>query len=137
MEAAGAISDRWNVSAGYTFRTSKDKDGHKFAADQPKHTLKLATDYRLGDRLTLGGAMRWQTGTDSMDFASDVEQPNVHQGSYAVFDLNASYALSEKADLTLSVNNILDRKYYATTGFYDTVVYGEDRSLELTLRARF
>ncbi|MFT3691344.1 hypothetical protein [Paenirhodobacter sp.] len=30
------------------------------------------------------------------------------------------------------MNNILDRKYDATTGFCDTVVHGEDRSLELT-----
>ncbi|MCV2447318.1 TonB-dependent siderophore receptor [Paracoccus sp. DMF] len=139
-EVAGAISDRWNVSAGYTFRTSKDKDGNRFAADQPKHTLKLATDYRLAalqDKLTVGGAMRWQSGTDSMDFASEVEQPNVHQGSYAVFDLNATYDLNDKTALSLSVNNIFDKKYYATTGFYDTVVYGDGRSAELTLRAKF
>lgn len=139
-EVAGAISDRWNVSAGYTFRTSKDKDGNRFAADQPKHTLKLATDYRLAalqDKLTVGGAMRWQSGTDSMDFASTVEQPSVHQGSYAVFDLNAKYDLNDRTELSLSVNNIFDKKYYATTGFYDTVVYGDKRSAELTLRAKF
>ncbi|KGJ12177.1 TonB-dependent siderophore receptor [Paracoccus versutus] len=140
LEAAGAINDRWNVSAGYTFRTSKDKDGNRFAADQPKHTLKLATDYRLAgmfdDKLTVGGAMRWQSGTDSMDFDTDVNV-NVHQGSYAVFDLNASYQVTDKTELTLSVNNILNEKYYATTGFYDTVVYGDERSAELTLRAKF
>ncbi len=140
-EVAGAINDRWNVSAGYTFRTSKDADGNKLYADQPQHTLKLATDYRvaglLDDKMTVGGAMRWQSGTDSMNFTSELEQPNVHQGSYAVFDLNTSYEIGENADLTLSVNNITNKKYYATTGFYDTVVYGEERSAELTLRARF
>lgn len=140
IEAAGAISDRWKLSAGYTFRTSKDKDGDKLYADQPKHTLKLATDYRLDafeDRLVVGGAMRWQSGTDSMDFTSDVEQPNVHQGSYAVFDLNAKYDLNDKTEVAFSINNILNKKYYATTGFYDTVVYGDERSAELTLRAKF
>ncbi|CAM3205697.1 outer-membrane receptor for ferric coprogen and ferric-rhodotorulic acid [Paracoccus aminovorans] len=140
VEAAGAINDRWNVSAGYTYRTSKDQDGNKLYADQPQHTLKLATDYRLAalqDKLTLGGAMRWQSGTDSMDFTSELEQPNVHQGSYAVFDLNAKYDLNDKTALSLSVNNIFDKKYYATTGFYDTVVYGDGRSAELTLRAKF
>lgn len=141
LEAAGAINERWNVSAGYTYRTSKDKDGNRLRADQPRHTLKLATDYRLAgvldEKLRLGGAMRWQSGTDSMDFTSEAEQPNVHQSSYAVFDLNAAYELSEQAELTLTVNNVLDKKYYATTGFYDTVVYGDGRSAELTLRAKF
>lgn len=138
-EVAGAVNDRWNVSAGYTFRSSKDGDGRRYAADQPKHTLKLATDYRLAalqDKLTVGGAMRWQSGTDSMDFDTDVNV-NVHQGSYAVVDLNASYDISDTTELTFSVNNVTNKKYYATTGFYDTVVYGDDRSAELTLRAKF
>ncbi|SMG55625.1 TonB-dependent siderophore receptor [Paracoccus sp. J56] len=141
VELAGAISDRWNISGGYTFRTSEDKDGKRFAADQPKHTLKIATDYRLAgildEKLTLGGAMRWQSGTDSMNFASDSQQTNVHQGSYAVFDLNARYELTDKTELSLSVNNVFDKEYYATTGFYGRVVYGEPRSAELTLRAKF
>lgn len=140
LEAAGAITDRWNVSGGYTFRISKDKDGNPLYVDQPRHSLKLATDYRLAalqDKLTVGAAVRWQSKTDSMDFTSDVEQPNVHQGSYAVYDLNATYDISDKTALTLSVNNVLNKKYYATTGFYDTVVYGDERSAEITLRARF
>lgn len=141
LEVAGAINDRWNVSGGYTFRISKDKDGVELYTDQPRHTLKLATDYRvaglLDDKLTVGGAMRWQSATESMKFASEVELPSVHQGSYTVFDLNASYELNDKTELSLSVNNILDKKYYATTGFYDTVVYGEGRTAELTLRAKF
>lgn len=141
LEAAGAINDRWNVSAGYTFRLSKDQDGNELYMDQPRHTLKLATDYRvagiLDDKLTLGGALRWQSGTDSLDFNSDVEQPNVHQGSYSVYDLNASYEISDQTELSLSVNNLFNKKYYATTGFYDTVVYGDGRSAEITLRKRF
>lgn len=141
LEAAGAINDRWNISAGYTYRESEDKDGNALYVDQPKHTLKLATDYRvagfLDDKLTVGGAMRWQSETDSMNFASDVEQASVHQGSYTVYDLNLAYEVNDKAELSLSVNNVLDKKYYATTGFYDTVVYGDGRSAELTLRAKF
>ena len=39
--------------------------------------------------------------------------------------------------LTLSVNNIFDEKYYASTGFYNTVNYGEGVGAELMLRARF
>lgn len=140
LETAGAITERWNISAGYTFRSSKDSDGNRFAGDQPKHTLKLATDYRLAalhDKLTLGGAMRWQSDTDSMSFGAEDATANVHQGSYAVFDLNARYALNDKTELALSVNNVTDKTYYATTGFYDTVVYGEGRSAELTLRTSF
>ena len=71
-----------------------------------------------------------------MVFESEIEQPSVRQDPYAVFDLNAQYDLSADTVLTLSVNNVLDEKYYATTGFYDTVVYSDGISAEL-LCARF
>ncbi|AGT08609.1 TonB-dependent siderophore receptor [Paracoccus aminophilus] len=140
LEAAGAINDRWNVSGGYTYRSSKDNNGIKRYVDQSAHTLKLATDYRvaniLDDKLTLGGAVRWQSATDSMVF-TQTSGPNVHQGSYSVWDLNAAYDINDKAEVILSVNNLFDKKYYATTGFYSTVVYGDQRSAEITLRAKF
>ena len=141
LELAGAINEYWNASLGYTYRYSEDNDGEELYTDQPRNTLKAATDYRipgfLQERLTIGGAMRWQSGTESMVFESDFEQPSVPQDPYAVFDLNANYDLTEQTVLTLSVNNVLNEKYYATTGFYDTVVYGEGISAELMLRARF
>jgi outer membrane receptor for ferric coprogen and ferric-rhodotorulic acid len=141
IEAAGAINERWNASLGYTYRYSTDQDDNELYTDQPRNTLKAATDYRvpgiLDDRLTVGGAIRAQSGTDSMVFESEIEQPSVHQNPYAVFDVNAQYDLTEDTVLTLSVNNVFDEKYYATTGFYDTVVYGDGISAELMLRARF
>lgn len=141
IEAAGAVTDRWKVSLGYTYRYSKDRDGVELYTDQPRNTLKLATDYRVAgfadDRLTVGGAMRWQSGTESLIWSSVAETPNVHQASYTVFDLTASYEIDAKTGIYLAVNNLLDKKYYATTGFYDTVVYGDGRSVELTLRKRF
>lgn len=138
LEAAGAISDRLEVSAGYTFRLSKDDDDQELYVDQPRHTLKLAANYDLTERLSIGGAMRWQSGTDSIEVSySDTNAPSVHQGSYAVADLSASYDVNDDTSLTLTVNNVLRKKYYATTGFYDTVVYGEDISAELALRAKF
>lgn len=141
LEIAGAITERWNASLGYTYRYSTDDDDNELYTDQPRNTLKAATDYRvpgfLQERLTIGGAMRWQSGTDSLVFQSEFEQPSVRQDPYAVFDLNATYDVTEQTVLSLSINNILDEKYYATTGFYDTVVYGDGVSAELMLRARF
>ncbi len=139
VEAAGAINDRWNVSFGYTYASSEDDDGNRVNTDTPRNTLKAATDYRIAgvlqDRLTVGGAVRWQSAIDSMPWDGDL--PNIEQDAYAVFDVNASYDLTEQSVLTLSVNNVLDEKYYASTGFYNTVIYGEGLQAELMLRARF
>lgn len=142
LEFAGALSERWNASLGYTYRYATDDDDNELQTDQPRNTLKAATDYRipgfLQDRVTIGGAMRWQSGTESIAFETDdFEQPSVRQDPYAVFDLNATYDVTDQTVLSLSVNNVLDEKYYATTGFYDTVVYGDGIGAELMLRSRF
>lgn len=139
LEAAGAINERWNMSFGYTYASSEDNDGNRVNTDTPRNTLKAATDYRipgvLQERLTVGGAVRWQSAIDSMPW--DGNLPNIEQDAYAVFDVNASYDVSDSTVLTLSVNNVTDEKYYASTGFYNTVIYGDGLSAELMLRARF
>ncbi|HMQ92284.1 MAG TPA: TonB-dependent siderophore receptor [Amaricoccus sp.] len=139
LEMAGAINERWNVSGGFTYRYSEDRDGNELFTDQPRNTLKLATDYRipgiLDDRLTVGGAMRWQSQTDSIPWEGDL--PNIVQDPYAIFDVSGRYDISDDIALQLNVTNVLDEKYYRTTGFYDTVVYGDGLGAELSLRARF
>lgn len=139
IEAAGAISERWNASLGYTYAWSVDNDGNRTNTDTPRNVLKAATDYRipgiLDERLTVGGAVRWQSTTDGIPWYDDL--PNVEQGPYAVFDVNASYDVTGNAVLTLTVNNVFDEKYYASTGFYNAVTYGDGLAAELMLRARF
>ncbi|MTH61581.1 TonB-dependent receptor [Paracoccus litorisediminis] len=103
----------------------------------PEACHRLPAGWRFGGQADAGRRDALGSGTDSMDFASEVEQPNVHQGSYAVFYFTAAYGVTEKTELSLTVNNIPNKKYFATIGFYATVVYGDERSAERTLRARF
>ena len=115
LEAAGAINERWNASLGYTYAYSEDYEGNQVNTDTPRNTLKAATDYRiagiLDERLTVGGAVRWQSAIDSMPWEGNL--PNIQQDADALFDVNASYNLTEQAMLTLSVNIVLDEKHYA------------------------
>ena len=107
------------------------------SAETVGHSIGQPGSGFLQDRLTVGGAVRWQSATDSMVFASEFEQPNVRRDPCAVFDVNAEYDLTDEMVLSLSVNNVLNEKYHATTGFYDTVVHGDGIAAELMLRARF
>ena len=59
----------------------------------------------------------------------------VRQGGYAVVDLRAGYKLTEQVSLSVNVNNLLDRTYYARIsssgrGNY----YGSPRTVFATLR---
>jgi outer membrane receptor for ferric coprogen and ferric-rhodotorulic acid len=59
----------------------------------------------------------------------------VRQGSYAVVDLRAGYKLSDRLSVSVNVNNLLDRTYFArisATGRGN--YYGSPRSVFATLR---
>lgn len=72
-----------------------------------------------------------------MDFILNVEQLNVYQGLYIVFDLNILYQIDVCIELLMSVNNVFDKKYYLIIGFFDIVVYGEVCMVEIILWVKF
>ncbi|SBT18527.1 Ferric-pseudobactin BN7/BN8 receptor precursor [Marinomonas gallaica] len=139
IEAAGSINDHWKASLGYTYRTSEDHTGAEIYTDRPKHTVKLATNYRLpnilDEKLTIGGGLRWQSKTDSIPWEGDA--PNLVQDAYSVVDFDAKYDFNYDTTLTLSVKNLFDKEYYASTGFYNRVIFGDGRTAEIVVRSKF
>jgi outer membrane receptor for ferric coprogen and ferric-rhodotorulic acid len=62
----------------------------------------------------------------------------VTQPPYAVLDLRAGYQLSRNWQVALSVNNVLDKRYYLSLdtpspGFW----YGDPRNFTLRIDAKF
>lgn len=139
LEVAGAVRPGLNVYGGYTYRYSEDDDGTEIYTNQPNSTLKLDATYELPGALadfTVGGGLRWQSRTDSVDIET-ADGFNVVQDPYTLFDLMARYQLNDTAALSLNVTNLTDVKYYQTTGFYDSVIYGEGRRVSLGITATF
>lgn len=62
--------------------------------------------------------------------------PGVPQDARAI-DAATTYEIREGVGHGLHGTNLFDKKYYRTTGFYNTVVYGDGVGAELALRARF
>ncbi|WP_213941398.1 TonB-dependent siderophore receptor [Pseudomonas sp. dw_612] len=150
MELQGALTENWQVGAGYTYTRAhyiKDTDpaneNQRFETDTPEHLFKLSTVYRLQgplEKLRVGGNVYWQSR-----MYNDVDVANgsyrVEQGSYAVADLMAGYKVNEHLDLQLNANNIFDRVYYAAIGsstvWGSTDTYGNPRSYGLTAKYSF
>jgi outer membrane receptor for ferric coprogen and ferric-rhodotorulic acid len=57
----------------------------------------------------------------------------VGQNAYATASLMARYELMKKATVSVSVNNLFDKRYYTMTGFYNQALYGEPRHFMVTL----
>ncbi|MBE7373889.1 TonB-dependent siderophore receptor [Pseudomonas sp. AL-54] len=150
MELQGALSENWQVGAGYTYtraRYRKDDDpaneGERFDTDQPEHLVKVSTLYHLPGQLEkwrVGGSVYWQSRVYN-DVALSGGTYRLDQGSYAVADLLLGYRANEHLDLQLNLNNVFDRTYYSAIG-YDiswgsTDTYGEPRSYLLTAKYTF
>jgi outer membrane receptor for ferric coprogen and ferric-rhodotorulic acid len=136
LEVSGEPVRGWNVSAGYTQRSSQDADGNNVNTEAPNNMFKLFTTYRIasvGNGLTVGGGARWQG-----DIYADGVGPNwdqrFTQRGYTVVDLMARYPLSKDVTLSANLNNVFDKEYYTTvySGYY-----GAPRNVRVNLSYKF
>ncbi|WP_180977560.1 TonB-dependent siderophore receptor [Janthinobacterium sp. ROICE36] len=143
FDVSGQLSPGWEASGGYTYLHAAEADGRRAATTQPRHLLRLATSYRFDGRLAglkAGASMTAQNATYSASWYGrppSGEMTNIPQAGYALVNAMASYAINGHASVQLNVNNLLDKKYYRTVGFYDSVFWGEPRSVSLAVRTAF
>jgi outer membrane receptor for ferric coprogen and ferric-rhodotorulic acid len=138
LEMSGALSERWQAYAGYTFNRSEyledspsvAKAGDPFGQWLPKHLLRLSTDYRLaagGDRWSIGGGLTSQSSTDTTR--------DMYQGGYTLFNAHVTYRLDKHTTLSLMGNNLTDKVYYLPVSNRHrggNNFYGEPRNASLT-----
>lgn len=105
IELAGEVFTGLNISAGYTQVDVKDENGDDTRRFIPAQQLKLATAYNVAalSGLRVGASINWQNEI----YYGDTQV----QGSYALVDLFARYALTTNLTLALNVNNVGDEKY--------------------------
>lgn len=139
LDLQGELARGWNIYAGIAHFTAQDGDGVRLNSQLPRTTAQLFTTYQLpGDwsKLTLGGGVKWQsrfyqapnTGTSSL---------GGEQGSYALVSLMGRYDVTKQTNVTVNVNNVLDKKYALQKGDFDTVGYGAPRNVMVTLNYRY
>jgi outer membrane receptor for ferric coprogen and ferric-rhodotorulic acid len=131
LEATGALSDQWTVSAGWTQLKVEGEDGQN-REYLPRRTFKATTAYTFPElcNLTIGGALRWQSAVSMVDIAP------VEQKAYGVVDLMAGLDLTDKVRATLNVKNAAD-KTYLTSLMWTQSYYAAPRSVSLRLDYSF
>ncbi|AKC68473.1 TonB-dependent receptor [Pandoraea oxalativorans] len=116
---AGNLTNHWRVFGGYSYLNAITTDAGPAAAPGsnglpmvmvPKHNLTLWTDYEVMPKLTLGAGMT----LSSLTYASVSSTVRKWTPGYARFDAVATYRVSRSVDLQLNVQNIFDKKYYAS-----------------------
>lgn len=145
IEVAGALTDNWNVYGGYTYLHFRrlDSDGRS----DPSHLFKASTTYRLSgmlDRVTLGTGVSAQSNIRALSSPAGIPSTgqsrsatDVNWSGYAIWNAMAKYDINDDTDVTLNVNNLFDKTYYTRYGFYAGAIYGDPRSMSVTLRTQF
>ncbi|MBU3022270.1 TonB-dependent receptor domain-containing protein [Aestuariibacter sp. A3R04] len=100
-----------------------------FAQPDWRHTV--SANYRMGD-WNLIGRWRYYGGVDIVAQGSDGEEKTGEIASYSFFDISGSYVVNEHVQVSMGVNNILDKEppmvgsslatnANTVAGFYDTL----------------
>jgi outer membrane receptor for ferric coprogen and ferric-rhodotorulic acid len=133
-----------DLSIGYSFiqtqylkNSTASLVGQAFDTWEPKHSLKIFAKYRPTapgwDRAW--GAIGVQAQSTLLGGGvADVRE----QEPYAVFSLHGGYSLTANTALSVSVNNLFDKVYYARVGGPNTYnTFGDPRNVTLSMRTRF
>ncbi|MDH0301841.1 MULTISPECIES: TonB-dependent siderophore receptor [unclassified Pseudomonas] len=133
-QASGELLPGLQVAAGYTFNTTRSAEGGPISAQTPKHMLRLTTNYTLPgewNRLSVGGGVSAQNAyVDTYN--------GVSNSGRAIFDARAAYKLDAHWTVGVDIENLLDRKYFDSTGYWTRgTTYGTPRSYMLSVRGDF
>ena len=135
LSANGRVRPGWNMSAGYTYVNSTyaagAQNGQRFMSALPRHSLRLASNHQLaGTPWTVGGNVQAYSRIYNTDGASY----QIRRGGLALFGLTAKYQVTPRTDVTLVVDNLFDKRYYATVDSLWWSPYGAARKLALHLK---
>lgn len=142
LEATGAITPSWNISASWSYSQTENNTGKAILTTFPRHLVKLWTTWRLpGElhRLTLGGGVNWQSGVYSDIDAWQINSTlHWEQKAYSVASLMARYDVSDKLSATVNVANLFDKQYTASVSdWWYSGMHGPARKVALTVRYQF
>ncbi|EKU56931.1 TonB-dependent siderophore receptor [Acinetobacter sp. WC-323] len=147
LGANGYITDKWAVSAGYTYLDSeivdagfaKDSNGNYVASPNngnqvqnvAKNSATLWTTYKVLPQLTLGA------GAVAMDKVYGDAANTKWVPGYVRYDAMARYNVNKNVDLQLNINNLSDKRYFTKAYASHYATEAEGRSAVLSVNFKY
>ena len=137
LGANGNLTEKWALSAGYTYLDSEilddgtdSNDGNQ-VQNVAKNSATLWTTYQVLSQLTLGA------GAVAMDKVYANAANTKYVPGYVRYDAMARYNVNKNVDLQLNVNNLSDERYFTKAYASHYATEAEGRSAVLSLNFKY
>ncbi|MEQ1929591.1 MAG: TonB-dependent siderophore receptor [Parvularculaceae bacterium] len=133
---AGAITDNWDVFAGYAYqdaeitRTTTAAPAGRNLPLVPQQSFSLWTSWRILPRLRLGGGVVHQSDRFTT-LSNAVVMPDFTRIDAAIF-----YEFSDCLEMQVNIENIADELYFPTAHNDNNITPGAPRSVRAALTMR-
>lgn len=147
--AAGDLTDKWKLYAGYTFLKNDIKSSPSSGVNEayvtaqelggtPEHSFTLFTTYDITPRITVGGGMQYVDEVTSGVDPAPGGNVTVRVDDFTTYDLYAAYKFSKQTQLRLNLLNVTDEQYISQLAEGGgQAIPGRGRQAVLTLRHDF
>jgi vitamin B12 transporter len=136
LSAIGTLSDSLSVNAAYTYTDSVESDGAGGYTDEvrrPRHTASLNLSWQVMDNLHINTNAQYNGSQTDVFFPPwPTPSETVILADYTLLNVNVNYRASNKLDLYLRLDNLLDDNYEEVFG-YQTLGFGASFGLRYSL----
>jgi len=145
LGASGNLTPKWQVFGGYTYMDSELVRGAYNNVNQgdplantPEHSFSLFSTYRVTRKIALGGGAYYVSDSFGGNQGGAGGGANkVYAPAYTRYDAFASWALTDKVDLQLNVQNLTDERYILRTNGVHHADPAPARQAMLTVNVKY
>lgn len=127
----GQITERWFVSAGYSYLDGTQADETLRPRELPEHMFSLWNSFNVTNKIAFGLGMTYQDESFINNSNSAVLP------SYTRFDAAAYYNVSDLWRLQLHVENLTDELYFPTAHSTHQVTVGAPFNARISIKGKF
>jgi catecholate siderophore receptor len=139
IDLKGQITDKWDMSAGYSYLDSElTKAAYNAAATvgRPlpfvaKNSATLWTTYKVLPKLTIGAGAQYK------DQVYANTSSNKYLPAYTIYNAMAKYDVNKNVNIQLNVNNISNKRYFTSAQAAHYAIEGDCRNAVLAINFKY
>ncbi len=141
----GKVTDKWEVSAGYSYLDSElTKAAYNAVAQEgkplpfvAKNSATLWSTYRILPKLTVGAGAEYRDKVFTNTNTGTTMLEDKYLPTYTLYNAMAKYDVNKNVNLQLNVNNISDKRYFTSAHPAHYAFEGMGRNAVLAINFKY